>query len=232
MHRSLITLLSIAGLVASSLATATTTQPLQDIRDAAANYVRASLATDDNDIDIAAKDLDPRLKLPLCNQQLRAYMPYANVKSSNTTVAIRCEGEHPWSLYVPVTVKIYRDVAVASRPLAQGKILSAADIEMQRMDISQLAGGYLSQASIAIGQITTRPVQLGRPLLTSFLKAPTIIRRGQMITMLARQSSFEVRSMGESLMDGAAGERIKVRNRRSRRIVEGVIAENGTVFVN
>ena len=85
---------------------------------------------------------------------------------------------------------------------------------------------------MAIGQETTRPIQLGRPLLSNLLKAPTIIRRGQTISMLAKQSTFEVRSMGESLMDGAVGERIKVRNSRSKRIVEGVITKNGVVFVN
>ena len=103
---------------------------------------------------------------------------------------------------------------------------------MQRRDVNRLTGAYLTQANIAVGKILTRPIQLGRPLLSNLLKAPTIIRRGQTITMLARQSSFEVRSMGESLMDGAVGERIKVRNRRSKRVVEGVIAKNGIVFVN
>ncbi len=159
-------------------------------------------------------------------------MPYSNVNSSNTTVGVRCEGEQPWSIYVPVTVKIYRKIVVTSRPLAQGQIISSNDIEMYRMDISQLAGGYLTQANIAIGQILSRPLQLGRPLLSNFLKAPTVIRRGQTITLLARKASFEVRSIGESMMDGAVGERIKVRNRRSRRIVEGIIVKNGVVFVD
>jgi flagellar basal body P-ring formation protein FlgA len=232
MRSLLIIFFSALSLLASTLVTAMTTHPLQDIRDTATNYVRANLATDDTDIHISAKALDPRLKLPLCKQQLQAHMPYSNLKSSNTTVGVRCEGEQPWSLYVPVTVQIYREVAVASRPLAQGEKISADDVEMQRMDISHLAGGYLTQANIAIGQISTRPIQLGRPLLSNLLKAPTIIRRGQTITMLAKQSSFEVRSMGESLMDGAVGERIKVRNRRSKRIVEGVVAKNGVVFIN
>ncbi len=232
MRHFLIPLFSTLCLAAATPLVAEAAHPLQDIRDTAADYVRANLASKSDDINISAKALDPRLRLPLCEHKLQAHMPYANTNSSNTTVAIRCEGEHPWSLYVPVTVQIYREVLVAGRPLAQGQTLSANDLQMQRMDISQLAGGYLTQASTAIGQILTRPVQLGRPLLSNLLKAPTIIRRGQTITMLARQSSFEVRSMGESLMDGAVGERIKVRNRRSKRIVEGVITKNGIVFVN
>lgn len=232
MHNLNIILLSASCLVGSTIVTAMPTHSLTDIRDTATNYVRANLAGDDSDIQISTKTLDPRLKLPLCHQKLQAHMPYSNVNSSNTTVGVRCEGEQPWSLYVPVTVKIYRKIVVTSRPLAQGQIISSNDIEMYRMDINQLAGGYLTQANIAIGQILSRPLQLGRPLLSNFLKAPRVIRRGQTITLLARKASFEVRSMGESLMDGAVGERIKVRNRRSRRIVEGIIVKNGVVFVD
>ena len=99
------------------------------------------------------------------------------------------------------------------------------------MDISQISGGFLSGTDAAIGKVTTRPIQTGRPLLSRLLRARTVIQRGQTITMLARQAGFEVRSMGESLMDGAIGQRIKVRNRRSKRIVEGIVNEDGVVYI-
>ena len=232
MHNLNIILLSVSCLVGSTIVTAMPTHSLTDIRDTATNYVRANFTGDENDIRITAKKLDPRLKLALCKQKLQAHMPYSNLTSSHTIVGVRCEGEQPWSLHVSVSIQIYRDVAVASRSLAQGNLLTADDIDMQHMDISQLSGGYLAEANAAIGQVTTRPVQLGRPLLSNMLKAPTVIRRGQAITVLARKASFEVSSMGESLMDGAVGERIKVRVRRSRRIIEGIIAKNGVVFVD
>ncbi len=231
MRRFLITLSTVLTIFTSTLVSALATHPLEDIRATATAYVRANISSDDN-TRISARKLDPRLKLALCKQKLQADMPYSSAKSSNTTVAVRCEGEQPWSLYVAVTIEIYRDIAVARRPLAQGTILSADDIKMISMDIARLGGGYLSEAKVAVGQKITRPVQLGSPILSNFLRAPTVIRRGQSITMLAKQSAFEVRSMGISMMDGAVGDRIKVRNRRSKRIIEGVVAKNGLVFVN
>ncbi len=232
MRSSIILLVSTLSLLVSSIGMAASTHPLNDIRDTAMNFVRSNLVTELGDMQISAKTLDTRLKLPLCEQALQAHMPYSNPRSNNTTVGVRCEGEQPWSLFVPVAIHIYDEIAVASRPLPQGKTLSAADIVMHRMDISKLAGGYLTQADIAIGQNLKRPIQVGQPILSNLLKAPTVIRRGQTITMLAKQSTFEVRSTGESLMDGAIGQRIKVRNRRSRRIVEGVITKDGLVYIN
>ena len=220
-------------LAVASLASAATTHSLAEIRATAAAHVRASLGGDAaGDVRVEAQDLDPRLKLARCTRPLQAHLPYARRQSSQITVQVRCESEQAWSLYVPVRIEIFRLVAVASRPLPQGHRLTAADISMQRSDISRLAGGYLGEADAAVGQLSTRPLQLGQPLLSNFLRAPTIIRRGQTITVLARQNNFEVRSVAESLMDGAVGERVKVRNRLSRRVVEGIVASNGMVHVN
>ena len=209
-----------------------TAHPLSDISETAIRHARANVAGTEGDISITANRLDPRLALARCDRALKAHLPYSSARLNNTVVVVSCQGEQPWSLHVPVTIAVFREVAVASRPLAQGSLLEAGDVDMQRMDISQMAGGYLETPAAAIGQLTTRPVQVGRPLLSNFLKPPKIIRRGQTITVLARQSGFEVRSIGQSLMDGAVGERIRVKNSRSSRIVEGVIAANGTVFID
>ena len=232
MRRTAVLALNMVCLLLPVYVAGYTPHPLGDISDTAVRHVRANIAGAEDDVSITANRLDPRLALAKCNRELQAHLPYSSSRLSNTIVVVSCEGEHPWSLHVPVSVAIFREVAVASRPLARGTLLDAGDIDMQRMDISQLAGGYLNSAATAVGQLTTRPVQVGRPLLANQLKPPKIIRRGQTITVLARQSGFEVRSSGQSLMDGAVGERIRVKNSRSSRIVEGVIAANGTVFVD
>ena len=59
-----------------------------------------------------------------------------------------------------------------------------------------------------------------------------LVRRGQIVTLVAGGGPVEIRTTGKALADGAAGERVRVRNERSNRIVEGVVAEDGTVRVN
>ena len=73
---------------------------------------------------------------------------------------------------------------------------------------------------------------MGGPVLSNMLKQPIILRRGESVSLLARSPTFEVRMEGKALMDGAVGDRVKVRNLRSKRIVEGRITETGTVLVN
>lgn len=232
MHRFLTRfalLILMEGIACSAVAAG---QPLQTIRDTAINYVRSHSATSGVDTGISAKHLDARLRLPLCQSPLQAFYPHAARKSGNITVGVRCDGSKPWTIYVPVVVQIYRDIAIATRSLPRNKILTGDDIQLQRMDISRLSGAYITDPGQIAGKQLKRPLQTGTPLLSSMLKQPIVIRRGEMVTLLAKRRRFEIRMEGKALMDGAAGDRIRVRNLRSKRIIEGKLAQGGTVLVN
>ena len=206
--------------------------PLADIRETATRFVEMQLQHEQQDYQVSAQALDPRLRLAACSSALAASLPFSSQANKYSVVAVSCEGEQPWSIHVPVDVKIFAEIVVTSRAIAQGTVLNKADFVLKRSEMSQLSGGYVTNLDAAIGQISVRPMRMGQALLTHMIKPAVIIRRGQTIRLLARNKGFEVSSSGESLMDGAIGERIRVRNRRSRRIVEGVIAKNGDVYVN
>lgn len=232
MIKRIFSVIFLSSVLVQGLASAAANHALLDIRNTAVEHARANFATGDGDTVIEAQRLDPRLKLPVCSQDLHAHLPYGGSPSHSTLVAVSCEGNQPWSLYVPVRIRMYREIAIASRPLARGEILDDTAITMQRREISHLAGGYLTGMDEAAGKMTSRPVQAGQALLSTFLRAPTIVHRGQTITLLARLNNFEVRSNGKALMDGAVGDRIRVRNTRSQRIVEGTIHDKALVYVD
>lgn len=205
--------------------------PLDDIRDVAVQYVRSHFSHSAEDIRIVAQKLDARLLLPQCESPLETYLPHGSGVNSNTTVGVRCLGNKPWSVFVPVSVQIYRNIVVASRSLAQNKILKAEDFHTERFDIKRFSGAYLTDQDKIIGKQLIRPVQLGNPLLPNMLKEPILVRRGEIVTLLAKTRTYEVRMQGKAMMDGAYGDRIRVRNLRSKRIIEGKLAKDGTVFV-
>lgn len=207
-------------------------QPLTEIRDTAKAYFETEIRKNYADANITIGDLDTRLRLPRCGTALKGFSPHSVNVLKSGTVGVKCTSPKPWSIYVPVSVEIYREVAVANKPLARGRIVTAADIAMQRFDISKLSGSYLFHTADIVGRELTRPVQMGKPLFSHLLKDPIAIHRGQTVPLVARGKDFEVRMEGLALSDAAVGQRLKVRNIRSRRIVEGQLAKNGTVFVN
>jgi len=209
-------------------------QSEESIRKAAEQFVLAQLPEDQpGRPSIEIGHLDPRLRLPACDRSLEAFLPPGGKIIGGTTVGVRCPGNRPWSLYVPVKVALRVQVLVATRPLSRGTRLSADDVRPEERDVSMLTQGYLTDPQQAYGLVLKRSIASGAPVVPSALEAPRAIRRGEKVTVVGRSpSGIEVRMAGTALMDGAAGERIRVRNLSSNRIVEGTVAGAGIIEIN
>lgn len=214
------------------VASASEIQPLEDITNTARAYVYAQLNQEGNNIEVSVSQIDRRLKLQRCSQALEAFSPGYGSGTRMSTVGVRCNGEKPWSLYVPVTVKVFKQVVVLKRPVARNAPLGAADIAYEKTNVNRLTGGYFTQLSEIEGKILTQNLAPGAILTPYLLKSPMAIRQGQMVTLIARNSAIEVRAEGKALSRGAVGDRIKVKNLKTKRVIEGVILDNQIVSVN
>jgi flagella basal body P-ring formation protein FlgA len=185
-----------------------------------------------NAAEVEVGALDRRLRLAACPQALRAYLPPGGRTVGNTTVGIRCEGPRPWSLYVPVKIRVYREVLTTTRPLSRGERLAAGDLRPVRRDIASLRGGYLTDPTQALGRVVRRRLASDTVLSAAVIESPILVKRGQDVTLVSETGSIRVQIRGKALMDGASGDRIRVRNPRSKRIVEGTVVSAGVVRVN
>ena len=160
-------------------------------------------------------------------------MSYQNhsVKMTNTTVRVACPGPKPWSLYVPVSVKHYQPVVVLARPVAPGSILTSDDLRLEDRSVNGLVSGYFSHPDQVIGKQMRRSMGVGQAVSRMAVLAPKLVSRGERVIVLAGLKGLEVRVEGTVLMDGAVGDRVRVRNERSQRVVEGTLAPDGTVRV-
>jgi flagella basal body P-ring formation protein FlgA len=72
---------------------------------------------------------------------------------------------------------------------------------------------------------------MGAVISPSALKSMKVVARGQVITLLAKAGTMEVRMSGKALASAALGQRVKVKNLSSKRVVEGVVESPGVVKV-
>jgi flagella basal body P-ring formation protein FlgA len=133
---------------------------------------------------------------------------------------------------VPVTVAVYKDVIVITKPLPRGTILEQENMRVMKYDMSQLPAGYVEDQQDAVGMELTRRLASDTPLTTNLIRKPKIIKRGQQVSIIARSGGMEVRMMGKALEHGAVGERIRVQNLRSKKKVEGTVTPSGDVRVD
>jgi flagella basal body P-ring formation protein FlgA len=220
---SLCLLLPAQGMAAS--------EPHQNIVHAVRDFVLPQVEHSRDQVKIQVGPLDPRLRVAACQTGLQTFFPAGSRALGNTTVGVRCRGVHPWLIYIPVSVKVYQRVLVAARPLPRGTTLRRDDFKLEERDLSQLGSGYLTSPQEAVGRVLQRPLALGIVVSPKNVAAAELVERGQRITILAQAGSLQVRMAGKALMAGAAGERIRVQNLTSKRIVEGVVTAAGVVKV-
>lgn len=212
-------LAAVATLFICAVGTAAERQPLAAVERAAEAFVAAGATG----AEAKASPLDRRLNLPHCDRPLEAFLrPGARVQR-RTVVGVRCSGSRPWKVYVPVSLAVSGQVLVLARPLPRGHVLTSADLETARRDLSRLPAGYATEPAAVVGQRLKQSLRAGAVITPGTLEARTLVRRGQSVTLLAGSEAVRIRMGGKALMDGALNQRIRVENTSSGRTVEGIV---------
>lgn len=184
-----------------------------------------------DEVTVTVRSLDNRLRLPLCEQPLRAFPVQAERVLGALSVGVRCGGQAPWTIYVRAQVEATRLVPVLARPLGSRSVITAADIELVNVSAGVALNGVLLEPDQIIGMELIRPLEAGSPVKVSQLRAPKLVKRGNLVTILTGVSGLEVRMQGKALGDAAAGDLVQVTNLSSGQLVEGVVNADGTVTV-
>ncbi len=215
-----------------SAASSSEIEPLDRILETARTFLTDALGTDEHtETRIEIGRLDNRLRLNRCAHPPTAQLAPGARAETSTTVNVRCSEPAPWSIFVPVRVERYADIVVAARAISRQQVIQPGDVRLERQKTSQLATGYIDDLTAVIGLQARRKLTPGQVVSSSHLAPRQLIKRGQQVTLFSGRPGLSVRMTGEALEDGAAGQRIRVRNRSSRRIVEGYVEPSGAVRV-
>lgn len=223
---------TLIGLLMPAIALPSEFQSHESIVSLVRSFVSAQTASvSDSDTKITVDGLDKRLKLRHCEKTLDAFYPSGTPNTGKTTVGVRCKGKRPWTVYVPVEIMAFDRIVVAQRPILRGEPIGRNDITLARKKMHAGRNRYFNDPALVLGMYAKRPIPEGKALSIHMLQAPHLVRRGQEVILLAKTAGLEVRMKGKALADGAKGDLIQVRNTKSRRIVEGVVTNQGVVRV-
>ncbi|MCG8416049.1 MAG: flagellar basal body P-ring formation protein FlgA [Pseudomonadales bacterium] len=220
------------GFIANSNAEVIEHESADAIQTVAERYALEQLATDSlQQVTAEASALDTRLRLKKCSEPLQTFGNGTEIRSSRVTVGVRCTGNSPWTLYVPVTVHALAPVVYTSKPLLRGEIVEPASLEIRQEPLDRLPRNALQSFEQVIGMEVSRAMSADSPLSLGNLRSPKLIRQGQEVIILAEGAGLAVRMAGNALKNGAKGEVIPVKNSSSGRVLEGRIVSESTVLV-
>ncbi|MCK4742521.1 MAG: flagellar basal body P-ring formation protein FlgA [Sulfuriflexus sp.] len=208
---------------------------LQDIRQSSENYLRAQLGVDSNDtadITITAASMDYRLRLAQCDTPIEHSLPQGHRLQGRVAVGTRCTDElHRWSVFVPVTITQFAEVIVTTETVSRGEFLKASQLKLERRSLNFLHNGYLKSMKQAIGQKLKTTLAKGLVVSPSQLKRPYDVKKGQNVNILAKSDQISVRIKGKALSNARIGDRIRVKNTSTNKIIEGTVTYDGFVEI-
>jgi flagella basal body P-ring formation protein FlgA len=136
-------------------------------------------------------------------------------------------GEEPWTgsqnfllqiatpkgvVRVPVTavISLPEMVVVPKRPFRRGEVLQASDIELQMPKGDEDATALVTRIEDAVGRETVRSLATGQPIETGYLRKPTLVRRGEIVTVFAHAANLVVRTQARAMQDGGQDDIVSV----------------------
>ncbi|MFQ2092918.1 MULTISPECIES: flagellar basal body P-ring formation chaperone FlgA [Aeromonas] len=182
----------------------------------------------DAQAEVKAGTIDERLPLTRCEDALTISLPARMEVRRNTTVYLKCEGEKPWDLYLPVRVSIQKPYVTVAAPVAKGDILSESMLTLAYQDQTLIRGDYLTDPTALIGVRSKRELKPGQPIR---LTQVCVVCKGDQVTLVAENSSMQIKTMARALQDGSFGDMIRLVNIRSGRAVQGQVSAVGSVIV-
>lgn len=112
----------------------------------------------------------------------------------------------------------------AATALRPGAILTAADIEVR-------AEGGIHSPDQFIGMELIRAVYPGQQIRLSDLRAPTLVKRNDIVSIEYRHGALAIIADARALDRGAAGDRIRVMNLGSRTTITATVTGAGRTEV-
>ncbi len=131
---------------------------------------------------------------------------------------------------VTAQVDLSVEAVVAVRDLPKGHILAEEDLSLTLVPYSQ-AKDALNDPALAVGATLKNKLRAGEAVKERSLGKSLMVRRGEMVSIIAQAGGLKVSASGQARQDGALGETITVTNLDSKKNINARVIGPSTVEV-
>ncbi len=133
------------------------------------------------------------------------------------------------TLPVTVWVQLFREQCVTKTSLARGQAITAADVELARVDLGNAADEGYASIDECVGLRVRRTLPAGWTLTTRDLERMPAVKRGQKTTVRYRHGGISAVATVEVKADGWVGDSVPVVNVDSKRGFTAFVAGPGVL---
>ena len=176
-----------------------------------------------------APPLVPIASLPEVSLEAPSYDPAT--RRFAATLVVAAEGMAMQRLRIAGRAMPTVPVVLATRRMAVGEVVRAADIEERRMRAERVRPGVAQRAEDVVGRQLRRPIGSAMPFVTVDLVAPVVVAKNQLVLMVLEAPGLALTAQGRAMEAAAIGEVVQVMNLASRQVIEAEAIGPGRVRV-
>lgn len=135
-------------------------------------------------------------------------------------------------IWVTVNIEVLTELVVTKRPLRRYQVITEDDIHLKKMDLSKVKSHAVTTYEEVLGKRTKRAIKTGEILRTDHIELPPLVKRGDVVSIIAESDGLKITALGEVRKKGCRGERIKVLNLDSKKCVYAHVLDSNTVRVD
>lgn len=181
------------------------------------------------DDDVSFPALGNGLSLPGCQTEPDVSF-VRHLQPGRNGAEVKCSQPF-WQQFIAFELHVYEEVMVMKEALPADTELTPEHLKAVILDTSGLTQGYFSSAGQLAGMQSRRPLRAGTPLTPDMLRPVNLIERGQAVKVRLNKPGIRIVLEGTALSDGHAGERIRVRNLSSGKMLYAEVISNSVVEI-
>ncbi|MDD9303621.1 MAG: flagellar basal body P-ring formation protein FlgA [Desulfobacter sp.] len=147
------------------------------------------------------------------------------------SIAVWVDGKEVDSIRIRGKIAVYQKVVCAARHLEKGHPLAQTDVVLVKKDMFSLRGEAVRDVMAMSGQVLKIDVMKHTPIKEDWLVPLPLIRKGEVIVLVARSDHMRIVTSGIAKEDGFKDKMMKVENLGSGKILRGLVREGSTVEV-
>jgi len=199
------------------------------IENFAKQQLESSLTTTgDKQVSVEVSSIDPRVNIKPCLSELSANIPEFH-NGRNVNIEISCSDSKPWRLYIPSRISIKSPIVVALSAIDKGSILSSDNIGVAYIDEKRIRGERMTNANVLLGAKSKRTLSMGTAITR---KNICLVCKGDNVTIEAKSTAISIKTDGISMSNGHIGDKVKVKNERSGKMVNAKVSGLNKVEIN
>ena len=211
-------------------------QPLDAIKAAVETFVLSELDAGQQ-VAVEVKDLDRRLRLAFCEDNLSVDWSQGSRSLGRVTVQVRCASPKPWRVHVQATVTMQGMVWTLSRGVRRGEVLERGLLTKKEVTLGgnnralTSLGTPITDLEPWLGFVFAQRVSAGKVVNERMLKPARLVSKGEAVVIRHRSNGLELQTRGTALHDAGAHEQTQVRNTSSGKIIDVTVVAPGVVDI-